>query len=85
MCLTDITFIFTMQEYEIIKDMLKTKDVVLALKKILSTSLWTNDKQLSEFLKEPLLRACTWYLYKEKRRDYALNNVGMCCSFFFFS
>lgn len=71
-----------MQEYEIIKDMLKTKDVVLALKKILRTSLWTNDKQLSEFLKEPLLRACTWYLYKEKRRGYALNNVGMCCPFF---
>ncbi|KAM0728811.1 Malonyl-CoA decarboxylase, mitochondrial [Formica fusca] len=52
------------------------QDVVLALKKILSTSLWTNDKELSEFLKEPLLRACTWYLYKEKRRGYALNNVA---------
>ncbi|XP_072748417.1 malonyl-CoA decarboxylase, mitochondrial [Anoplolepis gracilipes] len=72
----DIAFIFTMQEYEIIKDILKTKDVVSALKKILSTSLWTNDKQLSESLKEPLLRACTWYLYKEKRRGYALNNVA---------
>lgn len=66
-----------MKEYEIIKNILKTKDVVLTLKKILSTSLWTNDKELSESLKEPLLRACTWYLYKEKRRGYALNNVGM--------
>jgi hypothetical protein len=51
---------------------------VSVLKKVLSTSLWTEDKQLSEFLKEPLLRACAWYLYKEKRRGYALNNVGTC-------
>ncbi|XP_050464991.1 malonyl-CoA decarboxylase, mitochondrial-like [Cataglyphis hispanica] len=72
----DVAFIFTMKEYEIIKNILKTKDVVLILKKILSTSLWTNDKELSESLKEPLLRACTWYLYKEKRRGYALNNVA---------
>lgn len=72
-----------MKEYEIIKNILKTKDVVLTLKKILSTSLWTNDKELSESLKEPLLRACTWYLYKEKRRGYALNNVGMLLFFSF--
>jgi len=57
---------------------LKTEDIVSVLKKVLSTSLWTEDKQLSEFLKEPLLRACAWYLYKEKRRSYALNNVGTC-------
>lgn len=84
-CLTDVAFVFTMQEYEIIKDILKTKDLVSALKKILSTSLWTNDKQLSESLKEPLLRACTWYLYKEKRRGYALNSVGMFYVLLFFS
>lgn len=72
----DVAFIFTMQEHEIIKDILQTNDLVSALKKALSTSLWTNDKQLSESLKEPLLRACTWYLYKEKRRGYALNSVA---------
>lgn len=83
-CPTDVAFIFTMKEYEIIKNILKTKNVVLTLKKILSTSLWTNDKELSEFLKEPLLRACTWYLYKEKRRGYALNNVGMFYMLLFF-
>lgn len=71
-------YIFTVQECETMKDMLKTEneDVVSALKKILGTSLWTNDEELTKCLKEPLLRACAWYLYKEKRRSYALNNVG---------
>lgn len=72
-----MAFIFTEQDREIIKDILKTEEIVSVLKKVLSTSLWTGDKQLSEFLKEPLLRACAWYLYKEKRRGYALNSVGM--------
>ncbi|XP_014472595.1 PREDICTED: malonyl-CoA decarboxylase, mitochondrial-like isoform X1 [Dinoponera quadriceps] len=72
----DTKYIFTMQEYEIMKDTLKTEDVVSALKNILGTSLWTSNKELSTFLKEPLLRACAWYLYKEKRRGYALNNVA---------
>ncbi|XP_011704022.1 PREDICTED: malonyl-CoA decarboxylase, mitochondrial-like isoform X3 [Wasmannia auropunctata] len=72
----DMAFIFTTQEYEIAKDILQTENVISTLKKILGTSLWTGDKQLSEFLKEPLLRACAWYLYKEKRRGYALNAVA---------
>ncbi|XP_032669378.1 malonyl-CoA decarboxylase, mitochondrial-like isoform X2 [Odontomachus brunneus] len=71
----DMKYIFTMQEYETMRDILKTEDVSV-LKKILGTSLWTSDGKLSEFLKEPLLRACAWYLYKEKRRGYALNNVA---------
>lgn len=73
-----MAFIFTAQEHAIIKDILKTKEIVPVLKKILSTSLWTGDEQLSGFLKDPLLRACAWYLYKEKRRGYALNSVGTC-------
>lgn len=64
-----------MQEYETVKNILKTEDVVTALKKILGTSLWTSDEKWT-VLKEPLLRACAWYLYKEKRRGYALNKVG---------
>lgn len=71
-----------MQEYKIMKDILKTENIVSVLKKTLGTSLWTSDKKLSEFLKEPLLRACAWYLYKEKRRGYALNNVGTFYTFF---
>jgi len=85
-CFIDTEFIFTTQEYKIAENILQAKNVILILKKILSTSLWTGDEQLSEFLKEPLLRACAWYLYKEKRRGYALNTVGMfCIAFFFFS
>lgn len=76
-CPIDVAFIFTTQEYRIAKDILQTENIVSTLKKILSTSLWTGDKQLLEFLKEPLLRACAWYLYKEKRRGYTLNSVGM--------
>ncbi|KAG5325428.1 DCMC protein, partial [Pseudoatta argentina] len=72
----DMAFIFTTQEYQVAKDILQTKNLISTLKKILDTSLWTGDKQLSEFLKEPLLRACAWYLYKEKRRGYALNTVA---------
>ncbi|XP_025155903.1 malonyl-CoA decarboxylase, mitochondrial-like isoform X2 [Harpegnathos saltator] len=71
----DTKYIFTMKEYEIIKEILKTEDVISTLK-CLQSSLWTNNKELSGFLKEPLLRACAWYLYKEKRRGYALNNVA---------
>lgn len=71
-----MAFVFTAQESRAIKDILGTEDAVSALRKILSTSLWTGDKQLSDSLKDPLLRACAWYLYKEKRRGYALNNVG---------
>ncbi|XP_011643545.2 LOW QUALITY PROTEIN: malonyl-CoA decarboxylase, mitochondrial-like [Pogonomyrmex barbatus] len=72
----DIAFIFTAQEHRIAKDILQTENVVPTLRKTLHTSLWTEDKQLSTFLKEPLLRACAWYLYKEKRRGYALNSVA---------
>lgn len=53
-----------------------TRDLYLDLKKIFNNSLWSNDKKLSATLKHPLLRACSWYLYREKRRNYALNNVG---------
>jgi len=79
-----MAFIFTTQEYQIAKDILQTKNLISTLKKILDTSLWTGHKQLSEFLKEPLLRACAWYLYKEKRRGCALNTVGMFRITFFF-
>ncbi|KAI4490400.1 hypothetical protein M0802_010671 [Mischocyttarus mexicanus] len=72
----DISFIFTSEEQESIKSILQTEDILTTLKKLLNNSLWTNDEQLSNLLKKPLLRACAWYLYKEKRRSYALNNVA---------
>lgn len=75
-----MAFVFTTQEYGMIKDILKIEEIAAALKKILGTSLWTTDIKLSGLLKEPLLRACAWYLYKEKRRGYTLNSVGMFCA-----
>ncbi|RLU18337.1 hypothetical protein DMN91_008694 [Ooceraea biroi] len=72
----DMALILTTQESEVMKNILKTRDVVSALNKVLNNSSWIDDTQLSHFLKEPLLRACAWYLYKEKRRGYAFNNVA---------
>ncbi|XP_014599341.1 PREDICTED: malonyl-CoA decarboxylase, mitochondrial-like isoform X1 [Polistes canadensis] len=72
----DISFIFTLEEQESIKNIFQTDDILSMLKKVFNNSLWTSDEQLSNLLKKPLLRACAWYLYKEKRRSYALNNVA---------
>ncbi|XP_053976346.1 malonyl-CoA decarboxylase, mitochondrial-like [Hylaeus volcanicus] len=72
----DVNCIFTGEECRSIQDLLKEKNVALNVRKILNNSLWTNDKELCEILREPLIRACAWYLYKEKRRNYALNNVA---------
>lgn len=72
----DISFIFTSEEQESIKNIFQTDDILSMLKKVFNNSLWTSDEQLSNLLKKPLLRACAWYLYKEKRRSYALNNVA---------
>ncbi|XP_063980347.1 malonyl-CoA decarboxylase, mitochondrial-like [Diachasmimorpha longicaudata] len=68
--------IFTREESESLKNALKTEDLALSLKKLFNNSLWTNDCDLAELLKTPLLRSCAWYLYREKRRNYALNNVA---------
>nr|XP_034181548.1 malonyl-CoA decarboxylase, mitochondrial-like isoform X1 [Osmia lignaria] len=72
----DINYIFTNEEYESIKEILNKSDVILGLKKLFNNSLWTNDTTICEVLKKPLIRACAWYLYKEKRRNYALNSVA---------
>jgi hypothetical protein len=79
----DINIVFTESEQEAIKANLDnsisttaTSYLYLHLRKILSTSLWLSDKQLVASLKEPLLRSCAWYLYREKRRNHCLNSVG---------
>ncbi|XP_076162060.1 malonyl-CoA decarboxylase, mitochondrial isoform X2 [Ptiloglossa arizonensis] len=72
----DIHCIFTIEECRLIKNILKEENILLSLKKIFNNSLWTNDKELCKILKEPLIRACAWYLYREKRRNYTLNNVA---------
>ncbi|XP_044576283.1 malonyl-CoA decarboxylase, mitochondrial-like [Cotesia glomerata] len=72
----DPTAIFTEDELINIKNILSTDDIFLALKKLFNNSLWMNDKHIVSELKEPLMRACAWYLYREKRRNYALNAVA---------
>ncbi|XP_066601656.1 malonyl-CoA decarboxylase, mitochondrial-like [Prorops nasuta] len=72
----DPTKIFTSNEYKAIQDKFKSDDVILEIKKIFNTSLWTNDVDIKEIFKIPLIRSCAWYLYKEKRRNYALNQVA---------
>lgn len=37
---------------------------------------WAIDLELVELLKKPLMHLCAHYLYTEKRRGYALNQVG---------
>ncbi|XP_031846449.1 malonyl-CoA decarboxylase, mitochondrial isoform X2 [Nomia melanderi] len=72
----DINCIFTNEELRSIQNVLKENDLALRLNKTFSNSSWTNDKELSDALEKPLIRACAWYLYKEKRRNYALNKVA---------
>ncbi|CAK9833729.1 Malonyl-CoA decarboxylase, mitochondrial [Anthophora retusa] len=72
----EVNSIFTNEEQESIKNILKEENITLGLKKIFNNSLWTCDIALCEVLKNPLVRACAWYLYKEKRRNYALNSVA---------
>ncbi|XP_043252300.1 malonyl-CoA decarboxylase, mitochondrial-like [Colletes gigas] len=72
----DVNYIFTADECKSMQNILKEENVALGLKKIFNNSLWTNEKELCEMLREPLIRVCAWYLYKEKRRNYALNNVA---------
>lgn len=72
----DMHNVFIDEEYESIQKVLNEENIVFGLNKILNNSLWTRDVVVCEVLKKPLLRACAWYLYKEKRRNYALNNVA---------
>ncbi|XP_017880324.1 malonyl-CoA decarboxylase, mitochondrial-like [Ceratina calcarata] len=72
----DVNTIFTNEEGNYIRSVLKEPDLVSALKKIFNNSLWTRDIEICEALKKPLIRACAWYLYREKRRNYALNTVA---------
>ncbi|XP_078036562.1 malonyl-CoA decarboxylase, mitochondrial isoform X4 [Augochlora pura] len=72
----DIHCIFTNEESRSVKNVLKEENIALGLKKVFNNSLWINNEDLCNILKKPLVRACAWYLYKEKRRNYALNNVA---------
>ncbi|XP_076287830.1 malonyl-CoA decarboxylase, mitochondrial isoform X2 [Lasioglossum baleicum] len=72
----DVDCIFTDEETRSIRNVLKEENLAVGLKKLFNNSLWTSNEELCDVLKTPLVRACAWYLYKEKRRNYALNNVA---------
>lgn len=52
------------------------------LRQILRSGEWISDPILVEQLRQPLMRICAHYLFREKRRGFALNSVG---KFFFVS
>ncbi|XP_044016735.1 malonyl-CoA decarboxylase, mitochondrial-like, partial [Aphidius gifuensis] len=68
--------IFTKDELDNISKQFSNNDLYKELKKLFNNSLWLNDNDITGIMKEPLLRSCAWYLYREKRRGYALNNVA---------
>lgn len=74
----NLNAIFTKSEQEEIKNELNLTVESLSeeLKKIFNNSFWAKDTKLTTILKKPMLRSCAWYIYREKRRNYALNNVG---------
>ncbi|XP_051513118.1 malonyl-CoA decarboxylase, mitochondrial-like [Myxocyprinus asiaticus] len=47
-----------------------------ALRRLISTSEWIRSDRLVHTLEPVLMRLCSWYLYGEKRRGYALNPVA---------
>ncbi|XP_066944260.1 malonyl-CoA decarboxylase, mitochondrial-like isoform X1 [Macrobrachium rosenbergii] len=46
------------------------------LKKLFTTNGWIDDSDLVSGLETPLMRLCAYYLYREKRRSYALDSVA---------
>ncbi len=51
------------------------------LRQFLVESSWTKDASQAKLLEEPLMRLCAHYLYVEKRRNFALDSVGMLAYF----
>lgn len=67
---------FTEEESEKIKLHFNCDNLALELKKLFNNSLWMNDNEITGLMKGPLMRACARYLYREKRRNGAINSVG---------
>ncbi|XP_043281202.1 malonyl-CoA decarboxylase, mitochondrial-like [Venturia canescens] len=72
----DTMKMFTSKEEEILQNLLRTHDLKTALRKLLNNSLWTSNDEITRVLKDPLIRSCAWYLYREKHRNYALDKVA---------
>uniref|UniRef100_A0A8D0GUW9 Malonyl-CoA decarboxylase, mitochondrial n=1 Tax=Sphenodon punctatus TaxID=8508 RepID=A0A8D0GUW9_SPHPU len=46
------------------------------LKRLFANNEWMRSERLVKVLQQPLMRLCAWYLYGEKHRGYALNQVA---------
>ncbi|KAJ4426092.1 hypothetical protein ANN_26901 [Periplaneta americana] len=68
--------VFTADEVEQLKSHLKTDNFWSELKQLFKTNGWATDSKLVILLEVPLMRLCARYLYLEKRRGYALDNVA---------
>lgn len=69
--------LLTAEEVEQLRCHLQTNTLWSELKELFKTNSWANDSKLVALLEAPLMRLCAGYLYLEKRRGYALDNVGM--------
>ncbi|CAH2324057.1 malonyl- decarboxylase, mitochondrial [Pelobates cultripes] len=47
-----------------------------SLKRLFTSSEWMRSERLVNALEAPLMRLCSWYLYGEKHRGFALNPVA---------
>jgi hypothetical protein len=68
--------VLTSEEVEQLKSYLQTDMLWSELRKLFKTNSWATDSKLVSLLEVPLMRLCAGYLYLEKRRGYALDNVG---------
>ncbi|XP_021913341.1 malonyl-CoA decarboxylase, mitochondrial-like isoform X2 [Zootermopsis nevadensis] len=68
--------VLTSEEVEQLKSYLQTDMLWSELKKLFKTNGWAADTKLVSLLEAPLMRLCAEYLYLEKRRGYALDNVA---------
>lgn len=68
--------VLTSEEVEQLKSYLQTDMLWSELKKLFKSNGWAADTKLMSLLEAPLMRLCAEYLYLEKRRGYALDNVG---------
>lgn len=68
--------VLTAEEAEQLRSHLQTDMLWSELKRLFKTNGWVNDSKLVSLLEVPLMRLCAGYLYLEKRRGYALDNVG---------
>lgn len=73
--------LLTADEVEQLRSHLQTDTLWTELKQLMKTNGWVSDSKLVPLLEKPLMRLCARYLYLEKRRGYALDNVGKCYFF----